>query len=162
MEGLEDVWPRYRSFMLTIGHAVFYFRIRWHLTSLPYIVTSSKQSECYIKCYCTRTNHSYSSIWLPSNQFTRFFMNSLLRFTMVTVLVNDILQNIWLCDLCATDCNLVNHLIFTFNSQGHNLYKLKVLSLEPVKIADYFKENNLFTFCLKIVSSRSNLQSLRI
>ena len=51
---------------------VFYLRIRWHLTSLPYIVTSSKQPECYIKCYCTRTNHSYSSIWLPSNQSTRF------------------------------------------------------------------------------------------
>ena len=84
---------------------VFYFRIRWHFTSLPFIVNSSKQSECYIKCYCTRTNHSYSSIWLPSNQFTRFFIISLLRFAMVTELVNDILQNIW---LCATDCNLVN------------------------------------------------------
>ena len=47
-------------------------------------------------------------------------------------------------------------------SQGHNLYKLRNVSLEPVKIADYFKENNLFTLCLKIVSSRSNLQSLRI
>ena len=69
------------------------------------VYTSSKQSECYIKCYCTITNHSYSSIWLPSNQFTRFFMNSLLRFAMVIELVNDILQNIWLYD---TDCNLVN------------------------------------------------------
>ena len=48
------------------------------------------------------------------------------------------------------------------NSLGHNFYKLKKLSLEPVKIADYFKENNLFTLCLNIVSSRSNLQSLRI
>ena len=47
-----------------------------------YIVTSSKQSVCYIKCYCTRTNHSYSSIWLPNNQFTRFFINSLFRFAM--------------------------------------------------------------------------------
>ena len=26
-------------------------------------------------------------------------------------------------------------------SQGHNLYKLNNLSLEPVKIADYFKES---------------------
>ena len=52
--------------------------------------------------------------------------------------------------------------IQSFNSQGHNFYKLKKISLEPVKIADYFKENNLFTLCLKIVSSRSNLQSLRI
>ena len=50
----------------------------------------------------------------------------------------------------------------TVNSQGHNLYELKKLSLEPVKIADYFKENNLLAFCLKIVSSGSNLQSLRI
>ena len=81
------------------------FSNKMSFNSLPYIVTSSKQSECYIKCYCTRTNHSYSSIWLPSNQFTRFFMNSLPRFAMVTELMNDILQNIW---LCATDCNLVN------------------------------------------------------
>ena len=27
------------------------------------------------------------------------------------------------------------------NSQGHNFYKLKFLSLEPDKIANYFKEN---------------------
>ena len=31
-----------------------------------------------------------------------FFINSLLCVAMVTELVNDILQNIW---LCATDCN---------------------------------------------------------
>ena len=47
----------------------------------------------------------------------------------------------------------------TFISQGHNLYKLKNKSLEPIKIADYFKVNNLCTLCLKIVRSRSNLQS---
>ena len=38
-------------------------------------------------------------------------------------------------------------------SQGHNLYKIKNISLEPVKIANYFKENNLFTLCLTKVSS---------
>ena len=31
-----------------------------------------------------------------------FFINSLLCVAMVTYLVNDILQNVW---LCATDCN---------------------------------------------------------
>ena len=68
--------------------------------------------------------------------------------------------------------NIFSHLkviIFTavikcsiLNSQGHNLYKLKRLSLGPVKIADNFKENNLFALRLKIVSSKSNLQSLII
>ena len=48
------------------------------------------------------------------------------------------------------------------NSQGHNLYKLKNISLEPVKIADYFKQNNLFTLCLKVVSSRSSLHFQKI
>ena len=49
-----------------------------------------------------------------------------------------------------------------FNSQGYNLYKLKKISLEPVKIADYFIENNVFTLCLKIVSSRlKNITSSR-
>ena len=43
-------------------------------------------------------------------------------------------------------------------SQGHNLYKLKYISLEQVKISDYLTENNLFTLSLKIVSSRSKLQ----
>ena len=43
-------------------------------------------------------------------------------------------------------------------SQGHNLYKLKYISLELVKILDYLTENNLFTLSLKIVSSRSKLQ----
>ena len=46
--------------------------------------------------------------------------------------------------------------------QSGTLCKLKTISLEPVKIADYFKENNLFTLCLKIVSSRSNRQSEKI
>ena len=42
------------------------------------------------------------------------------------------------------------------NSQGHNLYKLNYISLEPVKISDYLTENNLFTLCLKIETSRQN------
>ena len=37
-----------------------------------YIVTSTEQSSFYIKCYKTRTNYAYSSIWLPSNRLTRF------------------------------------------------------------------------------------------
>ena len=39
--------------------------------------------------------------------------------------------------------------ITAIDSQGQNLYKLENLSLEPVKIANNFKENNLLTLCLK-------------
>ena len=45
----------------------------------------------------------------------------------------------------------------SFISQWHNLYKLKNISLEPVKIADYFKENNLFTLVSK--NSKLNVKS---
>ena len=45
-----------------------------------------------------------------------FYINSLLA--MVTELVNDILQNIW---LCATDCNYVymNKTLFALNAVDH-------------------------------------------
>ena len=53
-------------------------------------------------------------------------------------------------ELICLQCTMEKELKVTqLNSQGHNLYKLKNLSLEPVKIADYFKETNVFTLCLK-------------
>ena len=43
MEGLEDAWPRYRYFLLTIGHVKsFTFERRLHFTS-KYIVASTEQ-----------------------------------------------------------------------------------------------------------------------
>ena len=65
---------------------------------------------------------------LPSNQFTQFFINTILCVTMATTLVTDILQNVW---LCAADYNEVymnrtlfiliafNYLILTFKAKYH-------------------------------------------
>ena len=54
-----------------------------------------------------------------------FFINSLLCVAMVTELVNDILQNIW---LCATDCNYLymNKTLFALNAVDHLILIFKV------------------------------------
>ena len=41
--------------------------------------------------------YTYSLFWLPSNQFTHFFINTLLCVAMVTILVMYFLQKLWLC-----------------------------------------------------------------
>ena len=66
------------------------------------IISSNEQSKCYIKCYKRRTKYTYPLFWLPSNQFTRFFINTLLCVAMVTMLAMYILQKVW---LCAADYN---------------------------------------------------------
>ena len=54
-----------------------------------------------------------------------FFINSLLCVAMITELVNDILQNIW---LCATDCNYLymNKILFVLNAVDHLVLIFKV------------------------------------
>ena len=54
----------------------------------------------------------YPLFWLPSNQFTRFFKNTLLYVAMVTMLAMFILQKVC---LCAADCYLgyMNKTLFT-------------------------------------------------
>ena len=46
-----------------------------------------------------KKNQTYNPLLcLPSNQFTRFFINTLLCVAMVTMLAMYILQKVWLCE----------------------------------------------------------------
>ena len=77
------------------------------------IPSSTEQSKCYIKFYKRRTKYAYPLFWLPSNQFTRFFIYTLLCVAMVTMFAMHIIQK--LC-LCVADCKLgyTNKILFTY------------------------------------------------
>ena len=68
-----------------------------------YIISSTEQSSCFIKFYKRRIKYVYPLFWLLSNQFTRFFINTLLYVAMVTKFAMYILQKVC---LCAADCIL--------------------------------------------------------
>ena len=85
----------------------------WCFGVFPWtVISSNEQSKCYIKCYKRRTKYTYPLFWLPSNQFTRFFINTLLCVAMVTMLTMYILQKV---RLCAADYNYgyMNKTMFT-------------------------------------------------
>ena len=54
-----------------------------------------------------------------------FFIISLLTVAMVTELVNDILQNVWLCATDCYQCNM-NKTLFALNAFDHLILTFKV------------------------------------
>ena len=79
----------------TFIQSLFIFDYRYNLTSLYHFFYLT--IKCYLKCYKRRSKYPCPLFRLPSNQFTRFFINTILCVAMATSLVTDILQNVWLC-----------------------------------------------------------------
>ena len=88
--------------------------------------------------------HSLRFGFLAIDLFEKKIINSLLCVAIVTELVNDTLQNIW---LCAADCNQVcmNKTLFALNAFDHLILTFKV-NMSP-KIPEITENLKIFQLC---------------
>ena len=72
-----------------------------------------------------RTKYVYPLFWLPSNQFTRFFINTLLCGAMVTKLAMFILQKVFSC-AAVYNLDYMNKTLFAFIAFDYLILTFKV------------------------------------